>query len=236
MVPIEALLAGAAEHRQTTGRPLVTLSYAQSLDGSITAWQGSQLRLSGPESMALTHRLRAAHDAILVGIGTLLSDDPRLNVRLVPGRDPQPVVLDSHLRIPMEARLLRGTCPPWIATLPDADPQKQVQLEGRGARVIKLPPGEDGRVSLTALLECLGESGINSLMVEGGAGVLTAFLRQKLADRLVLTIAPVLVGGLRAVGEISNLPYIKDVGYERLGDDLIVWGRISDQWMVDSGQ
>ena len=230
MVPIDLLLAGAAEHRRITGRPLVTLSYAQSLDGSIAARRGSPLRLSGAESMALTHRLRAAHDAILVGISTVLSDDPHLNVRLVQGGDPQPVVLDSHLRFPLEARLLSGACPPWIATLPGADPQKQVQLERLGARVLKLPPGADGRVSLPALLECLGEIGMNSLMVEGGSSVITAFLRQKLVDRLVLTIAPVLVGGLRAiedVGRIANPSYIQDTGYERLGDDLIVWGKIS---------
>jgi 3,4-dihydroxy 2-butanone 4-phosphate synthase/GTP cyclohydrolase II len=230
MVPVELLLAGAAEHRQATGRPLVTLSYAQSLDGSIATRRGSPLRLSGPESMALTHRLRAAHDAILVGIGTLLADDPRLNVRLAPGRDPQPVVLDSRLRIRFEARLLHGSCLPWVATLPDADPQKQIQLQEHGVRLLKLPAGADGLVSLPALLRSLAESGINSLMVEGGTSVLTAFLRQKLVDRLVLTIAPVLVGGLRAIeeaGEISNLPYVMDVGYERLGDDLIVWGKIS---------
>jgi 3,4-dihydroxy 2-butanone 4-phosphate synthase/GTP cyclohydrolase II len=233
MVPIEALLSGAREHRQKTGRPLVTLSYAQSLDGSIAARRGSPLRLSGPEAMALTHRLRAAHGAILVGIGTVLADDPRLNVRLVQGRDPQPVVLDSRLRMPLEAELMRGACPPWIATLAEADPHKRVQLEQRGARVFHLPPGETGGVSLAALLERLGEWGIDTLMVEGGASVITAFFRQALVDRLVLTIAPRLVGGLRAiemdgesVGWIGSPPNLQNVGYERLGDDLIVWGSI----------
>ena len=92
MVPIERLLARAEEHRRKIGRPLVTLAYAQSLDGSLSAGRGHPLNLSGSEAQEITHRLRAAHDAILVGIGTVLADDPRLTVRLVKGPQPQPVV------------------------------------------------------------------------------------------------------------------------------------------------
>jgi 3,4-dihydroxy 2-butanone 4-phosphate synthase/GTP cyclohydrolase II len=228
--PIDELLAGARLHREKTGRPLVTLSYAQSLDGSIAARRGEPLRLSGPEAMALTHRLRAAHDGILVGIGTLLADDPRLSVRLAEGRDPQPVVLDSRLNLPLDARLLGGSRPPWIAALPGADPQKQAQLERRGARVLSLPPGEDGRISLPALLGYLAGQGIDSLMVEGGARVIASFLAQGLVDRLVLTVAPVIVGGLHAVDAEAALPVPLRLilpGYERLGDDLVVWGKIA---------
>lgn len=231
MIPIEELLAGAKAHREKTGCPLVTVSYAQSLDGSLAARQRSPLHLSGPESLEMTHRLRLAHDAILVGIGTVLSDDPRLNVRL-PGlasgyTDPQPVVLDSHLRFPLERRLLNGGRPPWVAALPEADPQKQVQLEQRGARILHLPPGDDGRLSLTALLSCLGELGISSLMVEGGSRVIASFLAQGLVERLVLTIAPLLVGGLHVkLARDAILPRLDNIGYERLGDDLIVWGEV----------
>ena len=234
MVPIDELLANARAHREKTGRPLVTLSYAQSLDGSIAARRGTPFKLSGPESMEMTHRLRAAHDAILVGIGTVLADDPRLDVRLSlpePASgyyNPQPVVLDSSLRMPLDRRLLRGSRRPWIATLPEADAQKQVKLEQHGARILHLPPGEDGRVSLTALLGCLGELEISSLMVEGGASVIASFLAQGLVDRLVLTIAPVLVGGLHIqAGRESILSSLVDSGYERLGDDLVVWGEVT---------
>jgi 3,4-dihydroxy 2-butanone 4-phosphate synthase/GTP cyclohydrolase II len=232
MLPIDELLAGARAHRQKTGRPLVTLSYAQSLDGSIAARRDSPLRLSGPEAMALTHRLRAAHDGILAGIGTVLADDPRLNVRLADGRDPQPVVLDSRLNLPLDARLLGNNRLPWIAALQGADPQKQRQLEQRGARILILPAGQDGRISLPALLDCLAELGLNSLMVEGGASVITSFLAQGLVDRLVLTVAPVIVGGLRAVDSEAAFPMrpqLKNPGYERLGDDLIVWGKFIEQ-------
>ncbi len=102
----EPWLADVTEHRTQTGRPLVSLCYAQSLDGSLAARGGKTLRLSGPESMALTHRLRAAHDAILVGIGTILADNPSLTVRYAAGKNPQPVILDSSLRFPLNANLL----------------------------------------------------------------------------------------------------------------------------------
>ena len=228
MVPIDELLADAPAHRQRTGRPLVTLSYAQSLDGSIAARTDSPLRLSGPQAMSMTHQLRAAHDAILVGIGTVLADDPRLNVRLVEGTDPQPVVLDSQLRLPLEANLLGGSRRPWIATLPGADPRKKGQLEERGARLLSLPADDCGRVSLIALMGCLDDLGVNSLMVEGGARVISSFLAYNLVDRLVVTIAPLIVGGLRAVERDAIIPRnIANPGSERLGNDLIVWGEIS---------
>ncbi len=235
MVPFKYLLANAREHRRKTGRPLVTLSYAQSLDGSIAARRGQPIQLSGPESMAMTHSLRAAHDAILVGIGTVLADNPRLNVRLVTGNDPQPVVLDSRLRMPVDAALLQGACPPWIASLADAEVEKRVKLEQIGAQVFPLPPGEAGGVSLPETLELLGNLGIDSLMVEGGASVISAFVRQRLVDRMVITIAPTLVGGLRAIemnegfGQVASIFSLQSVGYEQLGEDLIVWGCINEQ-------
>jgi 3,4-dihydroxy 2-butanone 4-phosphate synthase/GTP cyclohydrolase II len=226
MVPYSAWLAQAAAFRAEFGRPLVTLSYAQSLDGSLTARRGQPLALSGAASAALTHSLRSAHAAILVGIGTVLADDPSLTVRHVPGPSPQPVVLDSRLRFPLQARLLRHPRGVWVACS-GADPQKRLALQSAGARLLDLPPDEAGRVSLPALLACLADEGIDSLMVEGGARVIRAFLSQGLADTLVLTIAPLFVGGLHAIeGLLPDFPRLEEAGYERLGEDLIVWGRI----------
>ena len=196
MAEIQDALNLAAEHRRRTGRPYVTLSYAQSLDGSIADRPGRPLSLSGSQSLAMTHTLRAAHDAILVGIGTVLADNPRLNVRLVPGRDPQPVIVDSRLRFPAYSNLLRNCRTPWIAASNGADPQRQRDLEEMGAKVLVLP-SQNGWVDLTSLLERLGELGMNSLMVEGGAQIITSFLSFRLVDQVVLTIAPMLVGGLR---------------------------------------
>jgi 3,4-dihydroxy 2-butanone 4-phosphate synthase/GTP cyclohydrolase II len=230
MVPLDQLLAGAPEHRSRTGRPLVTLSYAQSLDGCIAARAGERLALSGPESLQLTHRMRSMHDAILVGIGTLLADDPRLTVRHALGRDPQPIVLDSHLRIPLEASLLQNPRPPWLACLETSNTGKAAELERLGALLLPIPPDSDGRLSIPALLARLAGLGIDSLMVEGGARVISAFLQQNRVDRVVLTVAPLFLGGLRAVGQdlftASAYPRLQEMGAEQMGNDLILWGSL----------
>jgi GTP cyclohydrolase II len=229
--PVEAVAARAAGHRARTGRPFVTLSYAQTLDGSLTLRAGQASPISGPESKLMTHRLRAAHDAILIGIGTLLADDPRLTARRAGGPHPRPVVLDSTLRTPRDARLLSGPRQPWIATTDRADAARAAALEACGARILRIGAGEDDRVPLPALLDTLGELGIDRIMVEGGAGVITSFLRERLADYLVVTIAPVLAGGYRAVGPLGvdawdGLPRISDMQVERFGADLVVWGNL----------
>jgi 3,4-dihydroxy 2-butanone 4-phosphate synthase/GTP cyclohydrolase II len=235
MYPFEGWIREAEEHHQKTGRPLVSLCYAQSLDGSITARRGQPLKLSGPESTWLTHRLRAMHDAILVGIGTVLADNPRLNVRLVKGDDPQPVILDSRLRIPMDAEILRGR-PPWIVTSERADREKATLLEGQGAHIYYLPENPQGGASLPDLLNHLANLGVKSLMVEGGARVITRFLSERLADLVVLTIAPVFIGGQMGVESILTsdpssdylaYPRLRDFGSACLGDDLVAWGRLA---------
>jgi GTP cyclohydrolase II len=217
-------------------RPSVTLTYAQSLDGCIAQSAGAPMRLSGPESSKMTHRLRAGHDAILVGIGTVIADNPSLSVRLVEGPDPQPVILDSRLRLPLEANLLRNRkVAPWVATTELASDDRRKELERAGARVICLPSTSKGWVHLPALLEGLAAEGISSVMVEGGAKVITSFLSERLIDHLVLTIAPVVVGGLRAVGDLESLPTkcprLKNMNHQRLGDDLVVWGE--PDWRED---
>jgi 3,4-dihydroxy 2-butanone 4-phosphate synthase/GTP cyclohydrolase II len=230
---LEALSARAAAYHHRTGRPFVTLTYAQSLDGSIAADPGQPLSLSGPQSLLLTHYLRAAHDAILVGIGTVLADNPLLNVRLVEGKNPQPVIVDGQLRFPLESNLLRRhPLAPWIATSEQADHVRQQQLEAAGARVLRLPSTPNGDVDLVALLRRLGECGIRSLMVEGGARIITSFLARQLANYLVLTVVPRLVGGLHAVKglgafEPARFPGLRNIGYQRLGEDLVLWGDLA---------
>jgi GTP cyclohydrolase II len=227
---IENLLKRAADHGRQTGRPFVTLSYAQSVDGCIAASSGKQLALSGPQSLTLTHKLRAAHDAILVGIGAVLADNPRLTVRLVRGKNPQPVVVDSKLRLSLSANLLQNCfVPPWIATTEAADIERQRILEAAGARVLRLPANAKGQVDLSTLLERLAELGINRLMVEGGAGIITSFLSERLVDHLVLTVAPVIIGGLHGVKGLEQcdpkrLPHLRNLRPQQMGDDLVFWG------------
>jgi GTP cyclohydrolase II len=222
------ILRSAPDHRRRTGRPFVTLSYAQSLDGSIADRPGHPLALSGSQAMVLTHSLRAAHEAILVGIGTVLADNPRLNVRLVAGPDPQPIVVDSRLRFPHYANILKNRRSPWIAANEGIiDPERQEALEAAGARILRLP-GINGWLDLAALLKNLGSMEINSLMVEGGAQIITSFLTTRLVDQVVLTIAPLLVGGLRVVDHLGQprrrLPRLINLSYQQLGDDLVLRG------------
>jgi GTP cyclohydrolase II len=230
---IKSLLTGAVKHRHETGRPFVTLSYAQSLDGCISARAGEALPLSGRQSLTLTHQLRAGHDAILVGIGTVLSDDPRLNVRLVNGNSPKPIVVDSRLRLPLECKLLKqNSRHPWIVTRETPEKGRLDALEASGARVIPVPSNARGQVHLEAMLRLLAERGINSLMVEGGSRIITNFLLDGLVDYLVLTVAPVLVGGLRAVSDLgqsdpARFPRLRNAGHQWLGEDLILWGALA---------
>ncbi len=216
----------------SNGRPYVTLTYAQSIDGSITVRRGEPMELSCTQSLAMTHELRAQHDAILVGIETVLADDPRLTVRLAEGPNPIPVVLDSRLRIPLDARLLgNGAVRPWIATTDLADAGRQRRLEAAGARVMRLPANPSGQVDLTALLGQFSQAGIRSLMVEGGARVITSFLSAHLVDRLVLTIAPLLVGGLNAVGNLAELngcsfPSLRNPRYQSVGSNIVLFGDV----------
>jgi 3,4-dihydroxy 2-butanone 4-phosphate synthase/GTP cyclohydrolase II len=224
-------------------RPFVTLAYAQSVDGSIALDPGRPFRLSGPEALRLTHALRAAHDCILVGIGTVLADDPQLTVRLVEGQSPRPVVVDSHLRTPATARLVgeggrhgRGA---WIATTDGAEDARRGPLEDRGAVVLRVPAWENGWVDLPALLRQLAAQGVSHLMVEGGAKVITSFLRSRLVDFVVITVAPRLIGGLSALGGLNHepalgmngvlpggLPHLRRWESRRMGDDLVLSGEL----------
>lgn len=218
----------------TAGRPLVTLSYAQTLDGRLATRSGSSRWISGDASLRVTHRLRAAHDAIMVGVGTVLADDPRLTVRLAEGRDPLRVVVDSRLRTPLDAAVLRdGVAAGTLLAATDlAPPERRAAVEQLGAGLLVLPSSAGGHVDLAALLAALGERGVGSVMVEGGAGVITALLRLRLADRVTITVAPKILGcGIAAVGdlEIDDLAracLIEDMDVERAGDDLVLTGTL----------
>ncbi|KAF9946718.1 2,5-diamino-6-(ribosylamino)-4(3H)-pyrimidinone 5'-phosphate reductase [Mortierella alpina] len=218
-------------------QPHVTLTFAQSLDGKIAGKHGQQLILSGPQSMKATHILRSRHDAILVGIGTVLNDDPRLTVRLSPEdlvaettasalQHPQPVILDTALRFPRTAKLLLPTAPkkPWIVTGPIHNKDKRLELEALGARVFVLEVDAQGRVTLPELLSTLYQQSIQSLMVEGGAGVISSFLKSGLVQSFLLTIAPVYVGehGVSAVQDAEGAPVFRDISYHSLGQDVMM--------------
>lgn len=230
---VAALQYRMHNHFQRTGRPFVTLTYAQSLDGSISSPSGAPLTISGSDALTFTHRLRAVHDAILVGIGTVVADDPRLTVRRTDGDHPQPVVLDTDLRFPRNASLLSSPGPaPIIATNEAASEERQIRLENEGARVVRLPCAEDG-VCVEALLDHLAEHDFRSLMVEGGSEVITSFLRQQLVNHVILTMDPMFVGGRSAVQGLrpeeteddrGSFPRLQYIRYRWLGEDLVLEG------------
>ena len=212
-------------------RPFVTVSYAQSIDGSIASRRRRPLPISGPAAMRMTHGLRALHDGILVGIETVLADDPRLSVRLVEGAHPRPVVLDTCLRTPLTARLLqhKDGCP-WLVGAVDNPADRVAAVTGAGAEVLPCRrESSKGRLDLTQTLGLLHARGIRRLMVEGGARVITSFIRAQLVDLFIITIAPKLVGGLQVMTAPPNgteVPMaLTEIHYERLEDDLVLWAR-----------
>jgi len=228
MDKIESRLREGAEYSKQTGQPFVTVSYAQSLDGSIATRSGRPMVLSSPESLVLTHSLRAKHDAILVGIGCVLADDPRLTVRLASGPNPRPIVIDSRLRLPPYARLLNnGSLAPWIFTSDTADVEREINLKALGAKIFRMPVTPEDKIDLVAVLSKLADLGITTLMVEGGAQINTSFLVARRVNQVVVTISPILVGGMQAIDPLARLnpnhfPRLTNLSYERIGDDLVV--------------
>jgi diaminohydroxyphosphoribosylaminopyrimidine deaminase/5-amino-6-(5-phosphoribosylamino)uracil reductase len=180
--------------RQRRNRPQVTLKLAVSADGMIGRPGEGQVAITGREARAQSHILRAESDAILVGIGTVLADDPELTCRL-PGledRSPVRVVLDRRLETPLSSKLVRGIgngCPLLIAAAGDADPARRAALEGAGAELLDLD-GPDYQI----LLEALAARGLSSLVVEGGRRAAIAFLAQGLVDRIMLFTSDLVVG------------------------------------------
>jgi 5-amino-6-(5-phosphoribosylamino)uracil reductase/diaminohydroxyphosphoribosylaminopyrimidine deaminase/5-amino-6-(5-phosphoribosylamino)uracil reductase len=202
-------MARSLGDRQAT----VTVHYAQTLDGRIAARDGKSRWISGEESLRYAHELRASHDAVMIGLGTVLQDDPQLTVRLVAGRSPVRVILDSSLRIPLSARVVcDGAARTIVATTFHASSERVAALAACGVEVLRVDADGAGRVDLAALLDELGARGIGSILIEGGHALITAALRARIVDRLVVCVAPKILGsGLDAVG---------DIGAARLGDAL----------------
>jgi len=222
---LDEWLAKSFQRPVSSNRPSITLSYAQSLDGSIALRKGEHLVLSGPESHKLTHQLRAWHDAILVGIGTVLSDDPQLNVRLVEGKNPRIIVLDSQLRTPRKARLLNSKA--IIFCVADAPQKTQKELEEAGVVVERQLETATTRVALPAMLARLWELGIRNLMVEGGGEIISSFLAAGLLDRVALTVAPQFVGGYTIPGPpYEKMLTVENEMVEKYGKDFVLWGDV----------
>jgi diaminohydroxyphosphoribosylaminopyrimidine deaminase / 5-amino-6-(5-phosphoribosylamino)uracil reductase len=215
-------------------RPTVTVSYAQTLDGRLAAANGSSRWISSPHSLRFAHALRAEHDVVAVGAGTACNDDPRLTVRLVSGEDPLRVVVDSSLRTPLSAAVLaNGAAKGTVFAVTDrASDERCEEAESLGATVLRVPADATGRVDLGALLSELHTLGVRSVMVEGGAALITSFLCARLVDRLAVCIAPKILGsGIEAVGDLgicdlTDSLTLVDTSVTPYGVDLVLDSRL----------
>lgn len=198
----------------TSGLPLVTLKLAASLDGRIATATGDSRWITGADSRRYTHRLRNEHDAVLVGAETVLRDDPQLTCRLRGGRNPLRVVVDGKLRIPTTACLVRDShlAPTLVVTASQAAKNRIAALEAAGVEVVRCR-SKRGRITMRDVLRVLGERGLLSVLVEGGASIASQFLRESLVDRLLVFLAPKLIGA-------DGRPMLDALGVRRMSEAL----------------
>jgi diaminohydroxyphosphoribosylaminopyrimidine deaminase/5-amino-6-(5-phosphoribosylamino)uracil reductase len=222
-----------------TGIPFVTIKVAQTIDGKIATSTGESKWITGPEARRHGHLMRNQSDAILVGIGTVLRDDPSLTTRLGEGeesRDPSRIILDSSLRIPLDAKVLNvdSKAKTFVATTIAAPTQKIKELKKKKAEILIIDADGSGKVSMPLLMEELARMGMTNVLVEGGARTNAEALRAGVVDKVMFFIAPKILGGDDAKGSIGGtspeslddaIP-IYDTHYTRLGDDLLIEGFI----------
>ena len=212
---------------QTTGMPFVTHKAAMTLDGKLAASHAAPLAITSEPARRAVHRLRAKSDAVIVGVGTVLADDPELTVRLVRGKSPVSVIFDSHLRTPQTARLNRpGTL---ILTC-----QQAVETVGWNAELVTLPADANGQVAVTPALQLLAERGLLELLLESGGELAAAFHAAQAVDRCLFFIAPKLIGGSGAPTPLDGPGLPNPVNLERLrvhryGPDIALEGTLLRQ-------
>ncbi|WP_047152719.1 bifunctional diaminohydroxyphosphoribosylaminopyrimidine deaminase/5-amino-6-(5-phosphoribosylamino)uracil reductase RibD [Aneurinibacillus tyrosinisolvens] len=216
----------------STQRPFVTVKTATTLDGKVATISGSSRWITGEQAREEVHRLRHQHDAILVGVNTVLADNPQLTTRLaLGGRNPVRVIMDSTLRIPLESAVVTdGAAPTWIFTTERAEIEKQLQLEKKGIRIFSAGSGPS--VNILRMLDILGEQSISSLLVEGGSQVNSAFLHAKAIDKIVAYVAPKLIAGQTApssfggigIEQMNDAISLADVQVEQVGQDIKISG------------
>lgn len=222
-----------------TRLPYVTLKTASTLDGKVAARTGDSRWISGPSSREAVHTMRHRHDGIMVGIATLLADDPQLTTRLsVPALHPTRIIVDSQLRIPLDARVVTdGIAPTIVLTTAGADADKRDALIAAGVETVVC--GEGTQVDLAVAMRLLGEREIGSILLEGGGRLNGAMLEAGLVDKIALFIAPKLIGGGAAApsafefagfDKMADAIGLEAVVYEQYGDDIAITGYPSNRF------
>lgn len=216
----------------TTGLPFVTVKTANTIDGKVATETGSSRWITGVEAREAVHQLRHQHQAILVGINTVIQDNPQLTTRLPQGgKNPVRIIVDSKLRIPLDAYVvIDGQAPTWIYTTQEADLHKKEELEEKGVKVFPVSPGP--HVDIPSLLAHLGGEQITSVLVEGGSQINGSFLSNRSIDKLITFIAPKVVGGSHAptsfggegVQRMEDAIELENVQLKQIGQDILIEG------------
>jgi riboflavin-specific deaminase-like protein len=209
--------------------PRVTISFAQSVDGCIATASGESRHISCEKTLKMVQKLRRDNDCILIGIGTVLRDNPQLTCRIDPERTPVRVILDSKLSIPLKCTIANTA--KGVKTIlfisDDTNKKKLEQLQKMGLETVTLSAEDDGKLPIPEVMESLAKRGYQSVLVEGGSRVITSFIKVRMMSKIVVTIAPILVGnGIRAFGDI-NVHSLKDAlkpaktRCRRMGSDFV---------------
>lgn len=222
-------------HYITTKTPFVVMKYAMTLDGKIASVTGDAKWVTGEAARHHVHHTRKRLSAIMVGIGTVLADDPMLNCRIESGVDPIRLICDSHLRIPLDSQIVRTAkdIPTWVFCA-EADASRRNALESAGVRVVLMPDETKTHVDLPAMMNCLGKEQIDSILLEGGGILNGEMLRLGLVHHVQAYIAPKLVGGAQASGPVNGagIPRMADalqlehITVTQLGEDILIEGNI----------
>jgi len=217
--------------------PFVTLKFASSLDGKIATYSGESQWISCEESRKFVHHLRDINDAILVGIGTVLADNPSLTTRLVEGKNPVRVIVDSNARTPLDSKVVADkSARTIIAVTKNAPSEKISALKACGVEILIC--GEEKRVDLKILLEKLAEREITSILVEGGGQIHFSMLKSGLVDKIYAFIAPKIIGGKNSLTSVEGIGFeklseaitLKNFTSERIGEDFLLSGYVKEDF------
>lgn len=223
----------------TKKMPFVVLKWAMSLDGKTATRTGDSKWISNEASRNFTHRLRGKFDAVLIGIETLLKDNPQLTTHGLGAKEPKRIVVDTKGRIPLDCNLLKESPPVILATTDKINKNKTEDLKKRGVEVIVCEPDKDG-VNLKELMVKLAKPGITSVLVEGGGTITASFLENGLADKFIAFISPMIIGGKNAISpvegkgieKISDAIKIRNFSTRKIGEDILIEGYINSKFKI----
>lgn len=218
----------------TTKTPYVIMKTAMTLDGKISTYTGDSKWVSCEESRKFTHHLRHSIRGIMVGINTVLSDDPTLTCRIDNGRNPVKIIVDSTLKIPINAKVIDNNC--IIATTENIDYDRKNRIEELGAKVLIINKDENNKINLKELMTKLGAMNIDSILLEGGGTLNYSALENNIVDKVISFVSPKIIGGINAktpvegngIPQMANAIDLKNIKVKNIGSDILIYGDIKE--------